>query len=180
MELSHIVKEIGALQRQVDLLKAAMKRELVQEEIPHGSLELFVCRVDQEQYGLRVDCINEVLPMCRLDSMPEAPPWIAGLLNLRGRMIPIIDVLARIQHHGREAQLDDFIIICQIEDKIFGIVVQEVFKIVGAQASSIQQVAAELPQAPYIQGLIQVEDQTIFLLSLTSLFATSDMPEDIE
>ncbi len=178
-ETSEILEEIGTLQRRLNELKASMTQKLVQETIPKEYMQLFVCRVRNERIGLPINSVEEVLPVCKLSTFPEAPPWLTGLLNLRGSMIPVLDVLARIGHKRRDPELSDFIVICSHKGRRFGLIVQEVFNIREVHGSELQPVAHELPQAPYVLGLFKLERSVVFLLSLSCLLATSDLPEDL-
>ena len=173
-----VLEEIGKLEQRLGELRASLTRQLVKESIPRGEFGLFVCRVHKERIGLPVEAVEEVLPMCKLASLPEAPPWLAGLLNLRGSMVPVIDVLARIDRCRRSPELSDFVVVCSSEDHKFGLVVQEVFQIEKVEGHTVQPVERELPHAPYVLGLFKVNNKPVFLLSLSCLLGTSNLPEE--
>ncbi|MCP4679105.1 MAG: purine-binding chemotaxis protein CheW [Deltaproteobacteria bacterium] len=178
MEPAEVIEEIGKLEQRLNELRATMAQRLVRESVPKEEFSLFVCRIRNERVGLPIESVEEVLPMCKLASLPEAPPWLAGLLNLRGSMIPVIDALARIERRERSPELRDFLVICSSEERRFGLIVQEVFQIENVDGSLIQPVDRELPQAPYVLGLFQIDGKAVFQLSLSCLLNTSSIPED--
>ncbi len=175
---SEVLEEIGRLQQRLDELKASLKQELVRDAPPKGEMELFVCLAHGELFGLPVAYVDEVLPMCKLAVLPEAPPWIAGLLNFRGSSVPVIDLTGRMERQSRSAELEDFLVVCSYNDQQIGLVIQGVSRIHIVDAALLQPVAREVRQAPYVHGVFQLDGRAIFLLSLSCLLATSDIPEE--
>ena len=180
METSRILEQIGQMQRELVELKASLHERWEQETLPEGAFEIFVCRARKERYGLRIEQIEEVLPMCSLQEYPEGPPWFSGLLNLRGEMIPVVDISGRIDKHRRPAKVSDFIIIVHIEGKRFGLVVQEVFQVETVNSAKVQPPMQDVPEALYVHGIVQTNLSVVFLLSLSSLLGTSEIPEDLQ
>jgi purine-binding chemotaxis protein CheW len=174
-----ILKKIERLRVELNSLKATVTQQLVRETTPQDTFSVFVFEILDERLALPVDCIEEVLPICKLSSIPEAPPWISGLLNLRGSMIPVVDVLARINRKKRSPKLSEFIVICSYDSSLYGVIVQRVLRVSEADGSRVQPVSSELPQAPYVVGVVQTDGRTTFLLSLSSLLNTAEIPEEV-
>jgi purine-binding chemotaxis protein CheW len=148
----------------------------VREKVPQGQLVVLITRVGGERIAFLHDAIEEIIPMARLTNVPESPVWIAGILNLRGKMIPVIDVLARVQKKERRQELSDVIIVCQVKDRTVGLVVQEVLEIKEVTSDEVQSAPTDVPSAPHLMGMLQTNGWPVLLLSLNTLIATSDVP----
>lgn len=176
-ETSHILEQIGQMQRHLAELKASLSDQWLKESVPHGMFDLFVCRARQERYGLPIERVAEVLPMCRLTDYPQAPLWFSGMLDLRGELIPVLDVTARIDHTRRAIDPSDFIVIVDVDDKRFGLVFQEVFRVFSVDGAKVQPPVSDVPEALYVLGIAETEEAPVFLLSLACLLGTSEIPE---
>ena len=174
-----ILEQIGQMQRHLAELKASFSEKMVRETVPPGPFDLFVCRARNERYGVPIQLVSEVLPMCRLTDYPEAPPWFSGMLNLRGTLIPVLDVSARIGRRRRAVDASDFIVIVNIKDKRFGLVFQEVFRVFTVDGADLQPPMRDVPEALYVLGIVKAEKMPVFLLSLSALLGTSELPEDL-
>lgn len=174
-----ILKQLQEVQEKLLELHANTVQQLVKEIVPQGRFELVLCRVAQQEMGLLLDVVQEVLPMCKLSPYPEAPPWMPGLLNLRGVMLPVIDVRARIERCRRECGLGDVIVICNSVGRHFGLVFQSISTVCESDSSNIQPVAAHMPYTPYVLGMLNILDRSILLLSMDPLLSSSEIPEDL-
>lgn len=178
-ETTAIMDQIGHLQRSLNELKASLADSWARESVPSGPFEVFICRARDERFGLPIEAVEEVLPMCALTEYPQGPPWLSGVLNLRGEMIPVVDVAARIARTRRPIRLDDFIVVLEIAKKRFGLVFQEVFRIHSVDGAEVQAPVRDVPEALYVIGMVEVDKHPLFLLSIACLLGTSDIPEDL-
>ena len=137
----------------------------------------FALRVGADRFAIRLDEVLEVVPMCQLAPYPEAPPWVAGLLNLHGALVPVLDLGARIHRRERTVLATDFIVATRYRSNTLGLVVTEACGVEPARADELQRVTDELPHAPYVVGYFESSGQMTFALNLEALLATSDLPE---
>jgi len=140
-----------------------------------GTCEFLVCRLEGGRVGLPLAAVEEVVPLPWLAPIPEAPPWVPGLLTLRGESLPVLDVAARVNRRRREASLTDLIVVANLESRRVGLVVQAVHEIARFDAAEIRQPPEELPHGPYLLGLIQAGPNPVLLLDVAALVAQSDV-----
>ncbi len=159
-----------------DSVVSTTKQQL-SETASQETAYVFVFRVGNELMALPLDSICEVLPMCKLTSLPESSDWVAGLLNIRGTMIPVIDLLTRVSRRQRKPELNDFIVVCANKKRRFGLIVQEVYRVYEITDAEIQSVNVELPQSSYVLGVFQIDITAVFLISLPCLLTASEIPE---
>jgi purine-binding chemotaxis protein CheW len=85
-----------------------------------------VFTVDNQEYGLAVPHINEIIPIVATHPVAEAPDWLVGLMDLRGRLTPVIDLRRRLGRRPRPAQLDTPIIVVEHDGRLVGLIVDTV------------------------------------------------------
>ncbi len=174
-----ILEQIGEMQRNLAELKASLAEKWVRETVPTGTFEMFVCRADAERYGLPVESVEEVLAMCKLGDYPEGPPWFSGVLNLRGEILPVVDVIGRIENRRRAVRAGDFIVVVNVDGKRFGLVFQEVFHVHTVNGATVQPPMRDIPEALYVLGIVNTKEAPVYLLSLSALLGTADIPEEL-
>ena len=178
-ESTAILDQIGQLQRSLAELKASLADRWVRETVPAGTFDVFVCRAREERYGLPVEPVEEVLAMCKLADYPQGPSWFSGMLNRRGEILPVVDVSARIERRRRSVDVRDFIVIVRVGAKRFGLVFQEVFSVHTVDSARVQPPMRDVPEALYVIGIAKTERRPIYLLSLSCLLGTSEIPEEL-
>lgn len=173
----HDVRDrVESLERLLYALRQELAGATGIEERPRGPFEYLACRLGGVELGLRLDHVEEVVPIARLAALPEAPAWVSGLLNLRGESLPVIDGLARIERRPRAPELSDLVVVCSLRERRFGLVVQEVLEVRSADGSQVAS-AGEVPHAPYLVGVVESGDRSVQLMSLERLLHLSDVPE---
>lgn len=173
-----IGREIAELKRRLYELERSTSTHEADEPLPlTGEIQAVVCRVEETRIALPLDVVERAVPAAAMAPLPEAPPWVHGLLNLRGRALPVLDVAARIERRARALDVDDHILICRHEEQRIGLVVQEVLGVrVLALGERTNGPGASLPIAPYVRATLRDAQGLVLLFSLSRLIATSDIP----
>ena len=180
MDHKEIYNEIEDLQIRLNQLRSSLRKEVVTEHIPKGLASFIQIKVGADHCAILLDSVEEVIMYCTMVPIPESPGWVAGFLNLRGEMVPVIDVLARVTSKSRMPDLSDLVLITRVEGKKVGLILQEVIDVIELDSGLLQNPALEFPLAPYILGVFSQEEKSIFLLSVSCLIKTSGLPEDSE
>jgi purine-binding chemotaxis protein CheW len=118
---------------------------------------------------LQVQEIRSYTPATRV---PGAPPYVLGVINLRGNIIAVLDARTRFGVEPVTEQESTVIIVAQIEGKTFGLRVDSVSDVVDVDTTQIQPpppVASEETQR-FLNGLVQVGDRVLILLNLPEIF----------
>lgn len=164
-----LIDEIKALQHRLCELTQQLATELAADELPDRALGLLFGRLSAEPVALLLDSVDEVFPMARLAPLPASPSWVAGVLDLRGEMIPVVDALARVQAAPREPELTDFIVVCRVQTRRVGIILQQVTDVKIAARGELQPSPPDVPYAPYVLGLLKGAGPPVLLLSVAVL-----------
>ena len=133
-------------------------------------LQLVTFTIGSEEYAvdiLRVQEINRMLP---ITAVPEGPDWVEGVINLRGRIIPIVDLRKRF---GSEiTETDELrIVVVDIRSHVTGCIVDGVNEVLRLDASIVDPPPSmsSRPESDYIKGVGKLEDRLLILLDLDRL-----------
>ncbi|MDP4093821.1 MAG: chemotaxis protein CheW [Bacillota bacterium] len=128
-------------------------------------------KLEQKEYGIdiqNVSIIEKVLPVTRV---PKTPGFIKGVVNLRGEIIPIMDLRMRFNLPEAEPTEETRVIILKVDEFVFGIVVDSVAEVLNLSANTIESTAnlGNSSNVEFIQGVGKVDDRIVILLNLERL-----------
>ena len=88
-----------------------------------------VFRLAKHEYALRLESVSEVLRMVAITPLPEAPPWLAGVINLRGRVITVTDLRVRLGLPAPDPGLNTPIIVVEADGRQLGLIADSVVEV---------------------------------------------------
>jgi purine-binding chemotaxis protein CheW len=135
--------------------------------------ELISFAIGDEQYGVDIMAVREIKEWSSVTRLPEQPDYVRGVLNLRGEIIPIVDLRCGFGLGSTDATPMHIIIIVQIEDRQVGLLADRVLDIVAFEADKVQKVptVANDQRSGALSGLVTVEGAMIALIDLANLLA---------
>ena len=140
----------------------------------HRELITFV--VQQQVFALDIMSIREIRAWSPVTRLPRMPVHVAGVVNLRGTVLPVIDLSARLGWGHGEATPRHAIIVTQLDDKVCGLLVDSVSDIVTIADDSLQPppLSGNDNIASFLEGLAAIEDQMVMVLDLAALAADDE------
>jgi chemotaxis signal transduction protein len=178
-ERAAIAQEIAELERRISDLRLRAFGSSAPAPILEKGTSLLVCDVGETRVAFVQDAVDEVVHMCSLTPLAEAPGWIPGLLNFHGSSVPIIDVQARVTGQLRRARSSDLILLCRSHGRLRGLVVQTIADIVRCETPSVEPVPPETTYASYLHGVLHIGERQLLLLSIDRLLGDSDVPPEV-
>jgi purine-binding chemotaxis protein CheW len=129
--------------------------------------------IGDDHYGVDIMAVREIKGWSGITHLPKQPEYVRGVLNLRGVMVPIIDLRCRFGQGVTEASPMHIVIVVQIDTKSVGLLADRVLDIVTFDATKIQPVPriANTVQLDFLSGLVTIEGQMIALIDLAHLFS---------
>jgi purine-binding chemotaxis protein CheW len=129
--------------------------------------------IGEDQYGVDIMSVREIKGWSEITPLPNQPEYVRGVLNLRGAMVPIIDLRCRFGQGLTEATPLHIMIIVQVEGRPVGLLADRVLDIVAADGGDIQPVPdiAQTSGAQFLSGLVTIEGAMIALINLPTLVA---------
>src|SRR5262249_5738122 len=126
-----------------------------------------------EQYGVDIMAVREIKGWSQICPLPRQPDYMRGVLNLRGVMVPIIDLRCRFGQGMTEATPLHIVIVVQIDGRQIGLLADRVLDIVNVELAKVQPVprVAEGGRIDFLSGLVTLDTGMIALIDLSCLLA---------
>ena len=139
-----------------------------------ASLQFVGFRLDGADYAIAITGIREIILMKPITRLPGVADVVEGLINLRGTVIPVLNLRRRFGLEGRAPDEETRIIVVTVQDKTMGCIVDEVTQVIRIATDQIQPmpVALSVVARPFLAGLAKVEDRLLILLDLETLFGS--------
>ena len=149
----------------------------ISENVHVGAREYLTFRLDQEEYGIDILRVQEIRGYEQPTRIANAPAFIKGVVNLRGTIVPIVDM--RLKFNCAQADYNSFtvVIILNLRDRVVGIVVDSVSDVMELSAENIRS-APDVESAidnGCILGLGSVGERMLILLDIEKLMSNADM-----
>jgi purine-binding chemotaxis protein CheW len=142
-------------------------------------LQLVTFRLEGEEFGVDILKVQEINKMIEITRIPNAPPFVEGVINLRGKIIPIVDLRKRLGFDGRAYDKSTRIIVVELEGIVLGFIVDSVSEVLRISENTVEPPPALVAgiDAEYIEGVGKLDDRLLILLELKKVFTASDRQE---
>jgi purine-binding chemotaxis protein CheW len=142
-------------------------------------VQLVTFTLDNEEFGVDILRVQEINKMIDITRIPNAPPFVEGVINLRGKIIPIVDLRKRLCFDSRAADKATRIIVVELDGIILGFIVDSVSEVLRISKKTIEPPPSLVSgiDSEYIQGVGKLENRLLLLLDLKKVFSASDRKE---
>jgi purine-binding chemotaxis protein CheW len=151
--------------------------ENLEEVSSTGAREYLTFRLDQEEYGIDILKVQEIRSFEKPTRIANAPEFIKGVVNLRGTIVPIVDMRLKFRCAKAEYNAFTVVIILNLRSRIVGIVVDSVSDVMELPAGSVKN-APDMDteiHADAVLGLASLGERMLILLDIEKLMASDDM-----
>jgi purine-binding chemotaxis protein CheW len=146
----------------------------------HAMTPYLLFSLNGARYGVEARSVLEIAWLPELTPVEEAPPYIAGVVNLRGRIEPVMNLSVRLGHPPQRYQLSDSMVMLQADDMIMGVIVSEAHDVVGIPAAAIEPPSHYDGDTPayvhFLAGSAKVGDEIIMLMDVQRLLHAPALP----
>lgn len=131
----------------------------------------------EEQYGIGIDRIKEIIAMMKVTKVPKTPEYIRGVINLRGSIIPVVDTRSRFGMQIKEADMHTAIVIVEVEKVNIGFIVDRVEEVASIDAANL----SEPPKfgshidTEFLCSMAQMEENVVMILDVLKLFEADEL-----
>ena len=136
-------------------------------------------RSGKEHYALKIQYVSEIIPFQAITAIPETEDYIKGLINLRGKILPVIDVRLRFNQAPFEYNDRTCIIVIIVKGTMVGLVVEEIAEVVEISSENILPpptiMRGDRVQNKYVYGIGRVGDTVKLLIDPDKLLNDEDM-----
>jgi len=140
-------------------------------------IQLVGFRLDNEDYAIAITKIQEIILIKPITRIPQVPDFIEGLINLRGSVIPIVNLRKRFGLLPRELDDETRIIVVNVHDKTVGCIVDAVTQVMRINRDQIQPppLGVLAVNHQYLAGLAKLDDRLMIILDIEKLFEAEEL-----
>ncbi len=134
-------------------------------------------RIGKEDYGIEIAYVTEIVGIQTITEVPELPVYMKGVINLRGRVIPVIDVRLRFKMEERAYDDRTCVIVVGIEDQVIGLIVDTVNEVVTIQEDQCSKPprAGGSQGGNFVRAMGKIGDSVKILLDLHKLLSSEEL-----
>src|SRR6202453_3623648 len=140
-------------------------------------LQVVGFRIGRETFGVPISLVREIVRVPEITSVPNAPEYIEGVINLRGRIIPVVDLRKRFRENVAAPTKKNRIVVVEVEGRLIGLLVNsasEVLRIPPSDIEAPQDVFQE-GELNYITGVGKLRGRLIILLDLNKVLQRGEL-----
>ncbi|MDH5528212.1 MAG: chemotaxis protein CheW [Nitrospirota bacterium] len=141
------------------------------------SQEFLTFALGGEEYGIPILNVQEIIGYVKPTPIPNAPGWVSGVINIRGVVIPVVDVRALFAMSSKEYDTTSVIIVTSVGTRVIGAVVDQVNDVLAFQEDQMQatpQVSSGV-RTDYITGLGKLDDRLVMLLDMQEVMSGQNL-----
>ena len=131
-----------------------------------------------EEYGIDISRVTGIEELQKITHVPDMPAYMKGVINLRGRVIPVIDLRLRFGMEDREYDDRTCIIVCDVRDMTIGLIVDTVTVVLDIEGKNIEpppSFKSESGKERYISGLARVDEAVKILLDVEKILKEEEL-----
>jgi purine-binding chemotaxis protein CheW len=151
---------------------------MMNSAIQHSAdiLQMVTFRMDGEEFGIDIMNVKEIIRMMEVTKVPNAPEFVDGVINLRGSVVPVIDLRKRFGMPGKEKDKNTRINVVELDGAVVGFVVDSVSEVMRIPSDTVEPPPAVVAgvQSEYISGVGKLDDRLLILLDLHKLLSPEE------
>jgi purine-binding chemotaxis protein CheW len=155
-----------------------MKKENADAKISEEDLSQYVTFIiGEEIYGVEVLKVQEIIGMAPITHVPNAPVFLQGVINLRGAVVPVVDMRSKFVMSAREYDAFTVIIIVEVRERLIGMIVDSVSDVASIPIGTIQDIPdfAVHVDTDFIKGIGQVEGKFVIILDVDRILSSEEV-----
>ena len=146
------------------------------QTIQRDEQQLVVFDLADEGYGVDISAVREIIRLQEITRVPRTPEFVEGVINLRGKVIPVIDLRKRFGLAVEAESQDNRIVVVDIGDQDIGVVVDAVTEVLRIPTDSVEPPASVITTADsdYLLGIAKLDSRLIILLDLRKVLSVDE------
>jgi purine-binding chemotaxis protein CheW len=138
------------------------------------TLRLAVFQVDDQRYGLEVQTVERVLPVVAIPELPGAPEVVRGAVNVRGRVIPVVDLRVRFGQPARALRLSDHLLLVRTRRRRLALLIAEAQGVVSVPREALTPMEPAIAGAGHVKGIVPLPDGLLLLQDLDAVLSLDE------
>ena len=151
-------------------------RDSIATENTTAEIQLVVFDLATEAYGIDISTAREIIRMQEITQVPGTPDFVEGVINLRGKVIPVLDLRKRLGLTVSEQSEDTRIVVVAVDGQDIGVIVDAVTEVLRISNASVEPLPAITTSADveYLRGIAKLDSRLIILLDLDKVLSRGE------
>ncbi len=148
------------------------------ETTANGELQLVVFTIGSEEFGVEIMNVQEIIRMTNITRIPQAPGYIRGIINLRGKIIVVINLNVVMGMEIKEQDENTRIIVASIGETVMGFVVDSVSEVIRLPEKNVEPAPAVIASrigTEYVLGVGKLDNRLLILLNLGKVLGVNEL-----
>jgi purine-binding chemotaxis protein CheW len=128
-------------------------------------------RIGEETYGVQIGSVREIVRVPEITAVPNAPEMVEGVINLRGKIIPVMDLRKRFGSTAIQSDKKNRILVVELENRLLGLIVSSASEVLKIPPSEIEPPGAVFAEgeSSYVTGVGKLKGRLVILLDIARL-----------
>ncbi len=160
-------------------LSERVRQVIDEKKLENGEEQLVVFQLAGETYGVDISSVHEIIRMQAITEVPRTPEFVEGVINLRGRIVPVIDLHKRFGLPAEEQTQNSRIMVVEVNGVTVGMIVDSVSEVLRLPKANIEPPPPVLSgvDVAYLRGVGKWQEQLIILLDLDKVLYDHEQKE---
>ncbi|HWX56161.1 MAG TPA: chemotaxis protein CheW [Verrucomicrobiae bacterium] len=134
-------------------------------------------RIGRESFGVPISLVHEIVRIPDITAVPEAPDYVEGVINLRGKIVPVVDLRKRFGEREINPSRKNRILVAEVEQKIVGLIVDSASEVLKIPPGDVEQPpnVFEEGELNYVTGVGKLNGRLIILVDLTRILQKGEL-----
>lgn len=162
-----------------------MAEEIVREKT-EGLEQMVTFNLGHEEYGVNILQVQEINRMVEITQVPQTEHYVKGIINLRGKVIPIIDLRLKFGMEEKEYDNRTRIVVVEVSSETVGLVVDGVSEVLRVPAGSLEEPPNLIAgknnihtNSDYIKSIVKLDERMLVYLDLGKIICSSQLPQSV-
>lgn len=149
--------------------------KVLQEEEDTQKDKYLTFTLGEEVYGIDIKVVIEIIGIQKITAVPEVPEYVKGIINLRGKIIPVVDMRLRFRREFLEYSDRTCVVVIEVNGVLIGLIVDGVSEVLDiTEKNVVPPPELKASQNKYIRGIGKTEEGVVLLLDWMKLFSEND------
>ncbi len=152
-----------------------METVATKKEVTEGKFLTFV--LGSEEYGIEILRVREIMGLLDITTVPQTPDYMKGVINLRGKVIPVIDLRLKFSMPEEEHTQETCIIVAEVNKTSIGIIVDSVSEVLDIKSGEIEETPSfgQGIDTDFIMGMGKTKEKIIILLDIERVLSSEEL-----
>lgn len=139
--------------------------------------KLLTFQLGDQEYGIQILEAREVVGLMQIDPVPQTPAFMKGVINLRGKIIPVIDLRTKFDMVEVESTKETCIVVVDIDGKFTGIIVDMLIGVLTIEKSEFESTPelGDHIRTDFITGMVKLENRVVIVLDIKSILSNDEL-----